>query len=126
MTPHLIFLKLINFNFSLFLRKPDDITILLVLTKLSPPEFSFCFIMLIFVSHLILLSTVITACTTYTNIQKFSILPTQCIYLFCMILTINTVLSLNNINGLAVAMKKHCVYCAVGFEVHKVYQSCNT
>jgi hypothetical protein len=43
-----------------------------------------------------------------------------------MILTVNTVISLNNINGLAVAMKKHCVYCEVGTEVHKANQSSDT
>jgi hypothetical protein len=97
------------------------------LIKLSPPEFSLCFIMLIFISHLILVSSVmITACTTYINIQKFSILPMQCIYLCRMILRVNTVTSLNNINGLVAVTKKHCVYCEVGTEVHKVNWSCDT
>jgi hypothetical protein len=40
--------------------------------------------------QLTLYSTVVTICTNLFHVQKPSILPTQCIYVFPMILTINS------------------------------------
>ena len=37
-----------------------------------------------------LLKTVVTVCTIYYNIQNICILPTECVHMFKMILTINS------------------------------------
>jgi hypothetical protein len=44
------------------------------------------------------LSLVVTIFTTRLNIQQFYVLPTQCIYVFCVSLRTNRIISLYNIN----------------------------
>jgi hypothetical protein len=48
------------------------------------------------------------------NIHKFYVLPTQCIYVFCVDLRTKTaIISLYNINWLVFITETRCVYCAV-------------
>ena len=47
------------------------------------------------------------------NIQQFYVLPTQCIYVFCVDLRTNTDFSPYNINCLVFITETQCVYCAV-------------
>ena len=49
----------------------------------------------------------VTTCTTGFNIQKPCVLPTQCIYVFCVDLRTNSV------NWLVCITERECVYCAV-------------
>jgi hypothetical protein len=47
------------------------------------------------------------------NIQQLYVLPTQCIYVFCVDLRKTAIISLYNINWLVCITKTECVYCAV-------------
>jgi len=47
------------------------------------------------------------------NIKKFYVLPTQCIYVFCVDLRKTAIISLYNINWLFFITETECVYCAV-------------
>jgi hypothetical protein len=47
------------------------------------------------------------------NIKK-TIFPAQCIYVFCMILTVNIDYFPNSNNRLAFLMQMHSAYCEVG------------
>ena len=44
------------------------------------------------------------------NIQQFYVLPTQCIYVFCVELR-TAIISLYNINCLVFITETECVYC---------------
>jgi hypothetical protein len=46
------------------------------------------------------------------NIQQFYVLPTQCIYVFCMDLR-TAIISLYSFNRLVCISEMKCVYCAV-------------
>ena len=50
------------------------------------------------------------------NIQQFYVLPTQCIYVFCVVLRTTAIISLHNINWLVCITETECVYCAVRTE----------
>jgi hypothetical protein len=50
------------------------------------------------------------------NIQQFYILLTQCIYVFCVDLRINSIISLYNINWLVFITETENVYCTVRTE----------
>ena len=47
------------------------------------------------------------------NIQQFYVLPTHCIYVFCVISEQTAIISLYNINWLVFITDTLCVYCAV-------------
>jgi len=47
------------------------------------------------------------------NIQQFYVLLTQCIYVFCVDLRINSIISLYNINWLVFITETKSVYCTV-------------
>jgi len=47
------------------------------------------------------------------NIQQFYVLPTQCIYVFCVDLRKTAIISLYSINRLVFVTETECVYCAV-------------
>jgi len=50
------------------------------------------------IAAILSLSLVVTIFTTRLNIQQFYVLPTQCIYVFCVNLRTNRIISLYNIN----------------------------
>ena len=50
------------------------------------------------------------------NIQQFYVLPTQCIYVFCVDLRTNKDFSLYSINWLVFITETECAYCAVRTE----------
>jgi hypothetical protein len=52
-------------------------------------------------------------CTTRFNIQKFYILSTDFIYVFCAHLRTNTIISLYSINWLVFIIETEIVYCVV-------------
>jgi len=54
------------------------------------------------------------------NIQQFHVLPTQCVYVFCVNLR-TAIISLYNINWLVCITETECVYCAVCSEIHTEY-----
>ena len=56
---------------------------------------------------------VITIRTARLNIQQFYVLPTQCIYVFCVDLRTTAIISLYSINWLVFITETECVYCAV-------------
>jgi hypothetical protein len=58
----------------------------------------------------------VTSCTTKFDIQKFYILPRQCIYVFCMDLRKTPIISLHSINWSVFITEEECVYCAVRTE----------
>ena len=51
---------------------------------------SVCVCVCVFLMRLILSSPVVTICTTKFNIQQLYVLPTQCIYVFCVDLRTNS------------------------------------
>ena len=51
--------------------------------------------------------------TTASNIHKFYVLPTQCIYVFCVDLRKTAIISLYNIKWLVFITEMECVCCAV-------------
>jgi len=59
---------------------------------------------------------VVTICTTSFNIQKFCILPTQCIYVPCVDLRINSDYFLIQ-HWLVCITEMECVYCLVRTEI---------
>jgi hypothetical protein len=52
----------------------------------------------------------------YAN--KLYVLPTQCIYVFCMDLRKTAIISLRIINGMVCIMETECVYCAVELNLY--------
>ena len=54
-----------------------------------------------------------TLCTTRCKIKKLYVLPTQCIYVFCVDLRTNSDYFLYNIKWLVFITEAECVYCAV-------------
>jgi len=56
------------------------------------------------------------------NIQQFYVLPTQCIYVFCVDLRKAAIISLYSIKWLVFITEKECVYCAVRAELF-IYNS---
>jgi hypothetical protein len=58
-------------------------------------------------------SPVVTLCTTRLNVQKFYVVPTQCICVFCVDLRTNSDYLLYSINWLVFITETQCVYCAV-------------
>ena len=65
---------------------------------------------------LTLKSPVVTICTAKFNIHKSYVLPTQCIYVFCVDLKKTAIISLHNINWLVFITETESVYCAVQTE----------
>lgn len=61
--------------------------------------------------------TLVTVCTTLFVTQMLYILPSQCIYDFHVILTINMIISLNNINCLVLVMEMYCVLLYIRSEL---------
>ena len=61
----------------------------------------------------VLQSVVVSVCTTFFNVKKLRILPTECIYILRMILTLTRDYFLNAINRLFFLLGTHCVYCNV-------------
>ena len=57
---------------------------------------------------------VVSVCTTFFNVRKLRILPTECIYICRMILTLKSHYFLNAINWLVFVMETQCVDCEVG------------
>jgi hypothetical protein len=55
---------------------------------------------------LTLQNPVVTTCTNFFNILELCILPTECIYVFLMVLTVNSEFSLNSINRLGFVAEK--------------------
>jgi hypothetical protein len=60
-----------------------------------------------------ILRAVVTVCTARFNIHKFYVLPTQCIYVFCVDLRTNSDYLPYSINWLVFIAETACVYCAV-------------
>jgi hypothetical protein len=60
------------------------------------------------------MTKLIVAFRNFANAAKISVLPTQCIYLFCMDLRIKPIISLYSIDWLIT--ETDCVYCAVRTE----------
>ena len=59
------------------------------------------------------LSSVVTICTTRFNIQKCHVLPTQCIYVFCVDLRTNSDYFPIQHYLVGFITETECVYCAV-------------
>jgi len=53
-------------------------------------------------------------CTIFFNVKCSRILPTECIYIFRMIIKLKSYYFLNTINWLVFAMGRQCVDCEVG------------
>ena len=53
-------------------------------------------------------------CTAFLDTKKLRILPTECIYVFRMILTLKSDYFLNTVNWLVFVMGRQCVDCEVG------------
>jgi len=58
-------------------------------------------------------SLVVTICTTSFNIEKFHVLPIECIYVFGMVLRTTSDISLYSIILLVFITEVECVYCVV-------------
>jgi hypothetical protein len=60
----------------------------------------------------VLYTVVVSVCTTYFNVKSY-VLPTECIDIFRMILTLKSDYFLNAINRLVFVMETQCIYCEV-------------
>ena len=69
-----------------------------------------------FISEMIIFERrVVTICTTIVRMQKHSNLPTDCVYVFCVVSTTKRLFSAKIIR-LDLALEMECVYCAVRAE----------
>jgi hypothetical protein len=73
-------------------------------------------LMLLIPSLTTLKGTVITTCTTYFNVKLLRILPTECLYMFYVILRVNSDVSLNISNQLIFVIETSCVFVEGGAE----------
>ena len=64
----------------------------------------------------------VTVCTARFSIQQLCVLPTQCIYVFCVDLR-TEIISLQSINWLVFVTETECVYCAVRTECLYIVQA---
>jgi hypothetical protein len=65
------------------------------------------------VSYFTYSTTGVTVRTVRFNSQQFYVLPTQCIYVFCVDLRTNSDISLYSIDWLVFITETECLYCAV-------------